>query len=322
MRVARPLGAPLGTVVAAVVVLVGVLVAGCGPSSTEPPARQPGPPRVVVTIAPLAGLVRGVAGPDAEITTLLPAGASPHGFELTPDDVRAMARADVIIAVGVGLEPWLERRLRSAPDLARRAASFADLVGIDAPIVHAHEGDGHPGHEGHNHGPVDPHLWLDPVLVESFVAALPAVLADRVAEGLPPDLTERAADLAARVRATHDAYTVRLAPFEGASIVANHAAFVRTCERYGLTLAGVLRPNDAAEPTPTELADAQRAIADAGAVAVFAEPQYDTTLAERLAAATGVPLGTLDPLGTGDWFEMMSANLDEFERVLSASERP
>ncbi len=287
------------------VTLLASAIAACGPAADEA-ARSPGPSRIVVTIAPLAGLVRELAGPEAEVTTILPAGASPHGFELSPDDVRELARADLIVAVGVGLEPWLERRLRSAPQLAGRAVAFADLVGIEFEAGHGHEGHGH-DHDGHTHGPVDAHLWLDPVLVAEFVRALgPRIGADGA----------RVEALAARVEEIDGAYRSGLEPFRGSAIVTHHAAFTRVADRYGLEIAEVLRRVDSSEPTPGEIAAARRAIDERGARAIFIEPQFNSSAAERIAESAGVALGRLDPLGTGDWFTMMGSNLDELVRVL------
>jgi len=302
-----------GVVLGVLVAAVAAGLSACGPSSADTPPREPGPPRIVVTIAPVAGLVRAVAGEGIEVTTLLPAGASPHGFELTPADVRTLSRADLIVAVGLGIEPWLESRLRSAPRLADRAVSFADLVGIEGDAHTQHDHHAHEGHE-HCHSGPDPHLWLDPVLAAAFLRALPEYLPGFVVAGA--DAESAAAETAARVDAVDASWRSALAPFAGSAIVTHHAAFGRPAERYGLTVAEVLRPVESAEPSPAETARAIAAIRDEGARAIFIEPQFNAAAAERLASAAGVPLGRLDPLGAGDWFAMMRANLDELVRTL------
>src|SRR4051812_42805488 len=61
---------------------------------------------VSVSIFPIYDLVRRVAGPDADVGLLLPAGRNEHSFDPTPKDVEAAARAKVGVMVGLGLDPW------------------------------------------------------------------------------------------------------------------------------------------------------------------------------------------------------------------------
>ncbi|MEM7622411.1 MAG: metal ABC transporter substrate-binding protein, partial [Planctomycetota bacterium] len=172
----------------------------------------------------------------------------------------------------------------------------------------------HDHHHDHHHGEacgaVDPHLWLDPVLVQQV---LPEIW-----ESLPSDLraSEAALEQAlARVAAVDRAHRERLVPFDGAVIVTHHAAFPRLAERYGLEVATVIRPITTSEPSPEQVAAVRRAVDERGVGAIFVEPQYDADLAERLARDAGCSVGVVDPLAD-DWFAMMDANLDVFVGTL------
>jgi zinc transport system substrate-binding protein len=101
-----------------------------------------------------------------------------------------------------------------------------------------------------------------------------------------------------------------LAPYKGAKIVTHHAAFGRFAERYGLIVAEVIKGTEGAEPTPGRIAAIVEAVKAEQVKAIFIEPQFNATAAERIARASGVKLGKLDPLGDGDWFAMMRANAD------------
>lgn len=61
--------------------------------------------QVVATTPILADLVLHVAGEDAQVTTLIPAGKDPHDFEPTLRTVREVAYADLAFANGLLLEP-------------------------------------------------------------------------------------------------------------------------------------------------------------------------------------------------------------------------
>lgn len=299
--------------------LLAILVLLLVPACSRRQAREPGPVRIVVTIAPLKGIIAPLLPRDAEITILLPPGRSEHGWEPRPSDLKAISRSDLFIMVGLGLETGVERLLPKMPGVQRKTIVFADAVNIEAgEESHSHPHDGDDDHEAaHAHG-VDPHLWLDPVLVRRFAAAIvPRVKQACVDAGAAADVEGAATDLDARLALVHQRHEQALAPLRGKSIVTHHAAFGRLAERYGLKVAEVIRPVEGVEPSPGQVAAVIDAVREAGVSAIFVEPQYGDRAAERIAAQAGVQVGRLDPLGQGDWFAMMQANLDELVEKLS-----
>ncbi len=105
-------------------------------------------PKVATTIPPLAGLVAEVMQGISAPTALMPANAEPHSFSLRPSQISALREAELVFAVGLGLEPWLDRveggfttfKLGETTSEPLPARNF-DLSARPAP---------------------DPHLWLDP----------------------------------------------------------------------------------------------------------------------------------------------------------------
>ncbi|MFT5422553.1 MAG: zinc transport system substrate-binding protein [Phycisphaerales bacterium] len=287
-----------------------VAVAGCSrqpeaPSDAEAPGAVD-PVRVVVSIPPLAGLVGGLLGEGASVTVLVPPGRSAHGIELTPSDVNAIGRADLVVLVGAGLDASIERVARRSPNAT--IVEFAQVVGLETDEGHDHA---HAEGDGHDHAGSDPHLWLDPVLCVELVAQIGRAL------GTPTAVIEaRQAEL----RALDEELRATLAPVAGRSIVTHHDSFSRFAARYGFTVAAVVRPLDSVEPTPGELARAAAVVRSSGAVAILIEPQMPAGSAQRLAELTGARVGTLDPLGSGDYFAMMRANAAELVRVLTEAD--
>ena len=290
---------------------------GCGRDQGDRPAE--GPPRVAVSIPPLRGLVEPLLGGGGEIRVLIPVGVSGHGYQPNPSDAQALRQSDLVVGVGLGIEGGLSRYLERGA--GGRVVLMSKVTGLDHLDHHHHDHDGH-DHHHHDHDDADgdPHLWLDPTLASTLVEAVGQELAGlregRTGWDGAEGLETRVQDVQARIEALDAELRQTLAPVRGKGIVTNHAAFARFCERYGLRVAGVIRPFDAAEPTPSELEAVRSVIEGGGADGVFVEPQLDARVSRRMAEAAGLPLGTLDPLGDGDWFAMMRANADELVRVL------
>ena len=69
---------------------------------------------------PPADIVRHIAGPKRRVIQILPPGASPHTFDLTPGQVRELQNARIIFKIG-GIDDWIDGIAESA---ARRGQSF------------------------------------------------------------------------------------------------------------------------------------------------------------------------------------------------------
>lgn len=295
--------------VATLVAALAICMLSCQRQGSPSRTREAGPLRVVVTLAPLKGLVSQLLPPDAEVRTLITPGRSEHGFEPTVEDVLAIERADLVVLIGLGLETSVDRTLRRRPLPARHEARIGEILGLEG----SHAGHDHHDDSDHDHA-VDPHVWLDPVLMKQAMPELAALVKVALKEarlGTPEEVDAAAASVIDQIDSIDAEYRAALAPFAGRAIITHHAAFGRLAERYGLRVVEVIRPIEGAEPTPANIAATMDAIKREGVGAIFVEPQFDSTGAKRLAVRAGVALGTLDPLGTGDWFMMMRANLEE-----------
>src|SRR3972149_5029320 len=88
--------------VAAILLLVSVLAVAC--AADESDEEVGGRLRVVTSLELFADFARQVGGARVEVSALLPSGADPHTYELPPDKVADIARADVVFANGLSLE--------------------------------------------------------------------------------------------------------------------------------------------------------------------------------------------------------------------------
>lgn len=253
--------------------------------------------QVVAALNPYASLLEQLLGDADEVLTLLPPGASPHTYSPTPQGVARLAQADLIVMNGT-LDAWLSELVAAsgsrAPVLvAMERLEFEPLSGL------ADEGEG-----------VNPHLWLDPLLMAQLVPELAAALAAVDPAGAA-DYRQRGAALAADLQALDAELRAILAPVAGAAFVPFHDAWPYFARRYGLDLVTEIEPAPGREPSARYLAEALEVIRSSGAKAIFSDAQLPRRPAEVIAEQAGLPLYVLDPEGSGgarSYRELMLTN--------------
>lgn len=137
--------------------LRSALVALALPLLSIAPAQAKEPLQVVASIAPVHSLLSELVGDQGEVTLLVPPGASPHTYSLTPSAAAALSKAQIIFWVGPEMETFLPRMLGSLPENVTTLA-LSRLPNVHAlPLRHGgawgqghhHEGEGHDGHDEH-----------------------------------------------------------------------------------------------------------------------------------------------------------------------------
>ena len=66
-------------------------------------------PKVAVDIAPVHSLVSKVMNGVGRPQLIIPAGASPHEYQLRPSEAKALQDANLVFWIGEDLSPWLKK---------------------------------------------------------------------------------------------------------------------------------------------------------------------------------------------------------------------
>jgi manganese/iron transport system substrate-binding protein len=248
---------------------------------------------VVTTTTILVDLVKAVGGDLVTVRGIVPPGVSVESYEPAPQDVAAVHDARLLVENGAGLERWLQPLIENA-----KAAEVPLIVlSSGLPLIDR-----------------NPHLWMDPLLVRSYVA--------RIRDGLssvdPPHRNryQRNARLyAARLLALKIAIERQIAtiPRERRVMLVYHDAWRYYDRRFGLRTLGVIEPTPGREPSAAAIAALVDRARAAGVSTVFSEPEESSRLAEALASSFPggrvVPL-SVDTLGptpqSSDYLGMMS----------------
>lgn len=278
----------------AVVLLAGAAgVAAAGASWLRTLGPEDGRPRVVASISIIGDLARQVAGERAHVYSLLGPGQDPHTYQPVPRDALAVARADLVLVNGYGLDFWAERLVRGLPT-PPPVLRLAEGVRTE-PLPWLGAGKR-----------ADPHLWMDPTLAAQYVLQIRDALAALDPAG-GPEYARRAAEAVDRLRRLDAWIAAQVAtiPPERRKLVTTHDAYRYFGRRYGIvvldTVWGITTEE---EPSAHELARLFANLRVHG-VPAFVETTINPKLMEEIAAQAGVRIGgplyadALGPPGSG-----------------------
>ena len=239
--------------------------------------------KVIVVESFLADIVQNVAGDRLVVETLMPEGLDPHSFEPTPRDVAKISDSDILFVNGAGFEEWLEDIIENLP---------ADQIVVEASagLQSRTIEEGHSEDDGHDHE-IDPHFWLDPNLVITYVENIRDGLIGVDPQG--KDLYSANAESYIQQLKDLDEYIqekIETIPPERRLIVTNHESFGYFADRYGFKVVGTIIHSVSSGSAPSaqqmaELVDQMRA---SGAIAIFMETGSNPQLAEQLSTETGI----------------------------------
>lgn len=281
---------------------------------------QAAPLRVVATFTILADLSREIGGERVTVRSLVGPDSDAHAYQPSPADAREIARAQLVVANGLGFEGWIDRLLRAAGFRGSMVIA-SEGVQVLAPLAAPHDG----GHDGH--ALADPHAWQDLGNAQRYAQNIAAAMI-RLDPAGRAHYQHRLADLLSRIDALDAEMrsAITTLPAERRRVVTSHDAFAYLGRAYGLVCHAPSGVSSAAQPSAAQVAQLIRQIRSEGIPAVFIENISDPRLLERIRKETGARIGgTLysDALSGPDgvastYLAMMAHNL----RTLADALRP
>lgn len=296
-----------------VLILIFVIVSGAGckikkPAFVDTSAGRQESEKIKVagTIFPISDIIKNVAGDKVEVINILPAGASPHTFELTPKQIKELSGVKAIFVINYGLDNWMEKIKDSVPG--------AELVVVDQGINLLRMGNEEESTTGK-----DPHYWLSvfnaKIIAENINNSLVEIdsknsefynnnLNNYLSEldKLDLDIKEELKDLKTR------------------NIVTFHEAWGYFAKAYGLKVEATVEPFPGKEPTIQYLEDLNKIIKDNNIKVIFSEPQLSNETIKPFVNDLGLKLYVLDPIGgvegRNSYVEMMKYNAKVFREAL------
>lgn len=245
------------------------------------------PLEVVTSFSILSDFVATVGGERVRVTTLVPAGTDAHNFQPRPSDARRLRGARLVVASGLGFDPWMERLARSAGYSGPFVVASDGIEPIAAPASHDH---GH-GHEAHRDA-IDPHAWQDVAKAIRYVDNIATALAaadpsgaDHYRHNAQRYRTELAA-LDAEIR-----QALQRIPPERRKVVSGHDAFGYFAHAYGVRFLAPAGISNQSEASASGIARLIRQLRREQVPAIFVDNIGDPRLIERIRKESGARMG-------------------------------
>lgn len=248
---------------------------------------------VVATTTDLAALAKAVGAGHVVVSTLALPTQDPHFVDARPHLALDLARADLLIALGLGVEAgWLPTLQVGSRNSAIHAGAkgyldcsqLVELLDVPTQKVDRSMGDIHPGG--------NPHYMYDPRLVLRVVSGIAARMAQ-----LDPAHTSDYRRNADRFRSDVEAARVNwertLAPLRGAKTIAYHRSLTYLARWLGLDIVEHVEPKPGIAPNPKHVANLLGVARAHGVQLLLQEPWYPTNTSRVIADRAGARLVVL-----------------------------
>ena len=279
-----------------VLAVASFTAAGCGSTAPKADATQSagaGELSVIVNFYPVQEIAQTVGGAHAKVTTLIPPGEEAHAYELTSQQLELAQKADVVLYLGDGFQPAVEKMVDG---LAKSVASvdlLSDITLLDVTPQLA-------GVDGETDGETlaggkDPHVWLDPANM--------ATMAERIARELSAadpshasDYEANAKTYTAKLTALGEKMDQGLATCDSKVIVTSHRAFEYLAVRFGLRQIAIAGISPDTEPSVKTLEAVAKAAKAENVKVIYFEDNLPGGLTKTVASEIGVKTDVLDPV--------------------------
>ncbi len=249
------------------------------------------PLKVVASFSILADITREIGGERVEVTALVGPNEDAHHYQPTPQDVRALSEADLLIINGLGFEGWITRLRESAGyrNLVVSATAGIEALKTESPHKHNHS------HHGHDHGEYDPHAWHDPRLGALYAQNIANALIQIDSEHRE-FYTTRLVHYRQQLIDLHEEISTQFAslPATQRRVISHHNAFRYFAVAYDIDWHALTGISTEAEPNARQLAQLIRQVRDSEIRVFFLENIANPRLIRQLAReARGTLGGTL-----------------------------
>ncbi|MDM5220838.1 zinc ABC transporter substrate-binding protein [Peribacillus sp. NJ11] len=303
--------------------VTALFLSACGNSKGESTKKEKDTLDIYTTVYPLQYFTEAIGGEYVNVETVYPPGTDEHSFEPSQKDIVKMAESDLFFYIGYHLEGFVTK---AEPILSKEGVgtvAIGETVHLDEE-EHAHEDEHAHEEDGHDHGGVNPHLWLDPI----YSIEMAKTIKDELTKKMPEQeeyFNSQFNKLSEKLKSLDEKFATTIESGRTNKIIVSHSAYGYWEERYGLEQIGVTGLTSSNEPSQKELGKIVTMADEENLNYVIFEQNISSKLTEIIQKEMGAKSLELHNLSVltdkdieagEDYFSLMEKNIKTLQTAL------
>ncbi len=280
---------------------------------------------VYTTVFPLTSFVEQIAGDTVNVESIYPQGADMHSYEPTQKDMISYSDGDLFLTTSNELDPVassIAETIKNDTEIIETAADINAEAFLESHHEHGHE-EAHSDEEEHDHGSMDPHIWLSPSLASDMALSVKTALTE-----LSPDnadmYNENYEALKADIEQLDEQLTQISSDPVNTDVFISHESIGYLAHQYGFNQVGINGLSNQ-EPSQQELTEIIDSINAEDIPYILYEPNVTSTVTDVIRSETNAePLyfNNLESLANNDpedatYQSMMEKNIESLDKALN-----
>lgn len=237
---------------------------------------------IATTINPYYLIVKEITAGKANVSLVVKPGADPHSYSPTVSDVKALSKADLIVANGLGLDNAYLKGYKNVLYLGDKIP--ATMLGVES------------GHTDDELEGLNPHIWLSfDFLIKYIVPSIrdELIKVDKVNAQI---YKANAQTLINSLLSLSKKFDSLLGGYKNSVVVLDHPSYFYLFRKYDILILSVEEGHDK-QPTISHIKDIIAQSKKSNLLGIFVGPQFNRSAIETISKELKRRYYVLDPLG-------------------------
>lgn len=269
--------------------------------------RTAGPTRVFVSILPQKYFVKQIGKDRVDVRVMVQPGASPATYEPKPKQLVELSKTDIYFSIGVPFEKVWLKKIAAANPRMKVVHTDHGIVKIPMAANSHHDQEKH-----HNHGILDPHIWLSPPLVKMQAHTILSAF-QQVDPSYGTVYQTNYHEFVSRINELDGQLKTLFAGKQGLRFLVFHPAWGYFAHAYGIEQVPI--EIEGKDPKPARLKELIEYARENRIRVIFIQPQFSAKSAELVAKEIGGRVAVANPLAE-DWMANLRKIANKFEAAI------